>query len=131
MVPVIKTSDVKTILHLVNLLNPTEKTKEVGQLMREIHRARTVPDNEMPGGVIQLNSHFEIRFAESGQVIAMKLVTPKYADISQQKLSLFSPLGVALIGFREGESVEWSLPGGTRSIEILKVNDPESVPVSQ
>ncbi|MFO7824513.1 MAG: GreA/GreB family elongation factor [Cyclobacterium sp.] len=130
MIPVIKVTDVETILKLVGNLTPGEKTKEVRPLVSEIQKAKKVPDGTIPQHVIQLNSYFEARFEEGGQQIGMTLVHPKNADLSSHKLSLLSPLGVALIGFKEGDSIEWKLPGGKRTIQILKVSNPESIPVS-
>ncbi|NHE57861.1 GreA/GreB family elongation factor [Cyclobacterium plantarum] len=130
MIPVIKATDVETILKMVRNLTPEEKTKEVKQLVYEIQKAKKVPDDKLPQNVIQLNSYFEARFEQGGQQIAMSLVHPKIADLSNQKLSLFSPLGVALIGFKEGDRIEWSLPGGKRTIHILKVSNPECIKVN-
>ena len=53
----------------------------------------------------------------------MKMVIPKDANLAENKISVFSPLSVALIGFREGASVDWVLPGGLRKIKILKVTN--------
>ncbi|MDN3689124.1 GreA/GreB family elongation factor [Cyclobacterium jeungdonense] len=130
MLPIIKTSDVDIIFTLVNHLNPNEKTKEVRQLVSEIQKAKKVTDAAMPQKVIQLNSYFEVKFEKNDQLIAMTLVLPENADLASSKLSLFSPLGVALIGYKEGDRVDWPLPVGRRIIQILKVKNPEAVPVS-
>ncbi|WP_375585565.1 GreA/GreB family elongation factor [Cyclobacterium xiamenense] len=130
MIPLIKTSDAETIFSAVNQLSPEEKTKEVRQLVSEIQRAKKVADASMPRKVIQLNSYFEARFEKNDQLIAMTLVLPKAANLDARKLSLFSPLGVALMGYKEGDLVDWPLPVGRRVIQILKVKNPESIPAS-
>ncbi|WP_162417745.1 GreA/GreB family elongation factor [Cyclobacterium roseum] len=130
MLPIIKTSDADRIFNLINHLSPTEKTKEVRQLVSEIQKAKKVTDAAMPRKVIQLGSYFEVKLEKQDQVIAMTLVLPKYADLNSFKLSLFSPLGVALIGYKEGDRIEWPLPVGRKIIQILKVKNPEAVPVS-
>ncbi|WP_162342916.1 GreA/GreB family elongation factor [Cyclobacterium salsum] len=130
MLPIIKTSDADRIFNLINHLNPTEKTKEVRQLVSEIQKAKKVTDAAMPRKVIQLGSYFEVKFEKQDQLIAMTLELPENADLTTSKLSLFSPLGVALIGYKEGDRVDWPLPVGRRIIQILKVKNPEAVPVS-
>jgi len=130
MKPVIKESDYNTINNIINELTPLQKTKEVSQLMREIELAKKVPDEKIPNGIIQLNSYFEVELGKPSQTIKMKIVIPKNADLGQNKISLFSPLSVALIGFKEGDLVDWVLPGGPRKIKILKVkNQPQKAVV--
>lgn len=130
MLPIIKSTDVDAIFTTVNSLNPAEKTKEVRQLVSEIQKAKKVSDTAIPRNVIQLGSYFEVKFEKQEQEISMTLVLPKYADLNSSRLSLFSPLSVALIGYKEGDRVEWPLPVGKRIIQILKVKNPEPVPVS-
>lgn len=48
---------------------------------------------------------------------------PVRADISKGLVSVLSPMGTALIGFREGESVSWQMPGGLKHFRILRVNN--------
>ncbi|WP_339714680.1 GreA/GreB family elongation factor [Cyclobacterium amurskyense] len=123
MKPIVKESDYSTIKNIINNLTPSQKTKEVGQLMNELELAKKVPDKKIPKDVIQLNSYFEVEVGTPAQIIKMTMVIPKNADLAQHKISLFSPLSVALIGFREGASVDWVLPGGLRKLKILKVTN--------
>ena len=51
----------------------------------------------------------------------MQLVMPEEGDLSKRKLSIMSPMGSALIGYSEGDSVPWSLPKGQEEIIIEKV----------
>ncbi|GAB3009377.1 GreA/GreB family elongation factor [uncultured Cyclobacterium sp.] len=121
MKPIVKESDYRTIKNIINNLTPAQKTREVGQLMDELNLAKKVPDNKIPKGTIQLNSHFEVELGQPSQTIKMKMVIPKDANLAQNKISVFSPLSVALIGFKEGATVDWELPGGLRKIKIVKV----------
>lgn len=123
MKPIVKESDYNTIKNIINNLTPAQKTKEVGQLMNELELAKKVPDKKMPQGIIQLNSYFEVEVGKPAQTIKMTMVIPKNADLAQNKISLFSPLAVALIGFKEGASIDWVLPGGLRKLKILKVEN--------
>jgi regulator of nucleoside diphosphate kinase len=55
-------------------------------------------------------------------------VMPEQADIGQQKVSILSPMGTALIGFRKGEEVLWQVPAGMKRFRILDVvNRPEVI----
>ena len=43
------------------------------------------------------------------------------ADIREGKISVLAPVGTAVIGAREGETVEWNVPNGLRRLKIVKV----------
>ncbi len=58
------------------------------------------------------------------------LVFPAQADIGAQRLSVLAPVGTALLGYREGDEVEWLTPGGLRRLRIEKVIQPSSRSVS-
>jgi regulator of nucleoside diphosphate kinase len=53
-------------------------------------------------------------------------VLPDAADIKQGKWSILSPLGVALIGFQQGMTITWKMPGGIRRFLIAKVSQATS-----
>jgi regulator of nucleoside diphosphate kinase len=48
-------------------------------------------------------------------------VLPGRADIRQRKISVLSPIGTALIGFRKGQQVQWKVPAGKRTFTIVDV----------
>lgn len=119
--PIISETDYKTIYSLIQDLPAAQRTKEMGQLQRELNSALRVADEKLGEDIIRLNSYFEVKDMATGKTLQLYLVMPKLADLSQQKISILSPLGVALIGFKEGMLVEWVLPGGPKKLKILKV----------
>ncbi len=123
MQPIISTTDYKTIYSLIHDMPASQRTKEMGQLQKELETAKKVPDEKIEKNVIRLNSYFEVLDVATGKTLQLSLVLPKSADISRQKISILSPLGVALIGFSEGMVVEWMLPGGLKKLKILKVTN--------
>jgi len=52
-------------------------------------------------------------------------VSPAQADVSSGFVSVLAPLGTALLGYREGDEVEWQMPGGVRRLWIERVTQPE------
>lgn len=124
MIPILKKTDLNLIKSMVEELTPTEKTKELGVLQRELARAKIVEDEAILSTVIQLGSFFELRELTSGNKLCFTLTLPKNADLQEKKLSLISPLGVALIGFQQGAVFEWEMPGGLRRFAIERVTQP-------
>lgn len=124
MKPILKSSDYKKIKSLISDLPRQYRTREIGELQAELENASIVPDEKMSSDIIQLNTYFEVTAMDSDQRICYSLVLPAEADLDKKKISIFSRLGVALIGFREGMQIEWKLPGGMKKFKIEKVLQP-------
>jgi len=61
------------------------------------------------------------RAEDQDDLMELMLVTPDKADIKKRKISIMAPIGAALIGFRQGEKVKWSVPGGKKTFTIVEV----------
>jgi len=57
----------------------------------------------------------------SGEVEEYTLTFPDQANIEQKRLSILAPIGTALIGFRVGDVVNWTTPGGVRQLKLHRV----------
>ncbi len=121
MKPIISNTDYKVLKTLIANCPADLKTIEIGKLVSELERAEKVDDNELALDIIKLNSRFEVEDTEAKKAWSLKLTLPQEADVRQQKLSVFSPLGVALLGFKKGMTIQWQLPGGLKSLKILNV----------
>ena len=57
----------------------------------------------------------------SGKEICYMIVDPREVDVGKGKISLASPLGKALIGRRNGETIEITAPAGKMRYEIRRI----------
>ena len=57
------------------------------------------------------------------------LVYPHEAEAASGRISVLAPLGTALLGYREGDEVEWLMPGGMRRLRIESVRGPDETAV--
>ena len=93
-------------------------------LLDEIDRARIVTGRRAATGFVRMGSTVEYRAGDSPPR-TVTLVFPAAADFSQGRVSILSPLGIALIGLSRGQSMDWSGPGGTvRQLTVLAVSQP-------
>ena len=53
-----------------------------------------------------------------------ELVLPPDADVDADRISLFTPVGLALLGRKCGDSVAWAVPAGMREMTIASVAKP-------
>ena len=87
-----------------------------------MRRAVIVEPKEIPGDVITMNSHAEMRDLESGEIVAFTLVFPSEANIDEEKISVLAPIGAGMLGYRGGDEFEWNVPDGVRHMKITKVH---------
>jgi transcription elongation factor GreA len=59
---------------------------------------------------------------DNGEKIKYQLLGPYESDISQNKISVTSPIGKALIGKRVGSEITVQTPGGTRNFELIDIS---------
>ena len=90
-------------------------------LSYELNRAIVVENNELPADSIRLNSQVKVKELTTNKHLEFSIVMPAYADIKQNKISVLTPMGSALIGLCKGETVEWKMPAGMKKFEVLDV----------
>ena len=90
-------------------------------LRKELNRAKVVDPKDIPNDVITLNSKFKLKDLDSGEEMIYTLVFPEDADIYKNKISIYAPMGIALIGYRVGDIIEWPVPGGILRIKVLEI----------
>jgi regulator of nucleoside diphosphate kinase len=98
-------------------------------LREELERARVVAESEAPASLVKMNSRVSFKELTTGKHRAVMLVYPEHADISAGRLSVYSPVGTALLGLTAGQEIEWELPQGRvarlRVIEVVGHPDPK------
>lgn len=91
---------------------------EAEKLVNELESAELVEPKDIPSDVVTMNSVVKISFVGESYQKEFKIVYPDEADLRAQKVSIFSPVATALIGFRIGDLIEWMVPGGIKKIRI-------------
>ena len=97
--------------------------RNAAQLKEELNKATLVKKDEMPEDVVRLNSRVIVKEATKNKLMELVLVVPEKADIKEKRISVFAPIGTALIGFRQGEQVTWKVPSGFKTFTIMKVHN--------
>jgi regulator of nucleoside diphosphate kinase len=90
-------------------------------LVTELNRAVIVPPREIPPDIVTMRSRVKIKDRTTNEEAELTLVFPNEANLNDGKISILAPIGTALLGYRVGDVVEWNVPAGPRSIEILEI----------
>jgi regulator of nucleoside diphosphate kinase len=94
-------------------------------LHAELERAWVLDEDRMAEDVVTIDAKVRVRDRTTGKASDYVLVAPAHANVATGHISVLAPLGTALLGYREGDEVEWSMPGGVRSLRIEKVRQPQ------
>jgi regulator of nucleoside diphosphate kinase len=91
-------------------------------LEAEVARADIVAPGDVPPDTVTMNSHVTFGYDHTRRSHWLTLVYPGEADLDQAKISVTTPVGAALIGLREGQSIGWTTASGAvRRITLNKV----------
>ena len=98
------------------------------ELQAELDRADVVDPQDIPPQVVTMNSTVRFAMVETGKEFCLTLVYPRDMDGSADKLSIFAPVGSALLGLSVGDELAWPGPGGKSMTVQVKdiVYQPES-----
>ncbi|NLW96176.1 nucleoside diphosphate kinase regulator [Luteimonas wenzhouensis] len=81
-------------------------------LLGELTRAEIVDEADMPSDVVGMNTRVECIDENTGERHELTLVFPNEADAGAAKVSVFAPVGSALLGLSVGQSIDWPTPQG-------------------
>ncbi|MFO7612351.1 MAG: nucleoside diphosphate kinase regulator [Clostridia bacterium] len=101
------------------LRNGKKQEKHLETLESEINKAKVVDPHQIRGDIITMNSRMILSL--DGEEMEAVLVYPEEADWLKNKISVFSPIGTAILGYGEGDVIEWNVPSGKKEIIIKKV----------
>lgn len=91
------------------------------QLEQELKYARILPAKTISEDIVGINTSVQVRDLETSEVLSFELVAPSEAKIKNNKVSVLSAIGLALIGYEVGEEVSWEFPEGFKTYRIEKV----------
>jgi len=102
-------------------LSPKANQANLDLLEKELYRGVLVDPQDIPHDVITMNSKVSITDTDSGEKMTYTLVFPSAANIAENKLSVLAPLGMALLGYRKGDAIEWPVPSGVRKLKVDEI----------
>ncbi|WP_129526912.1 bifunctional GNAT family N-acetyltransferase/nucleoside diphosphate kinase regulator [Achromobacter agilis] len=96
-----------------------EQGPAIVELEHELERAIVVKPQQVARNVVTMNSRALLQLDDEEMEVA--LVYPEDADSSAGKFSVCSDVGAAILGYQEGDAIDWRISDRTRRIGIRKV----------
>ena len=94
---------------------------EAERLIQELESAKVVEPEAIPSNVVTMNSIVKISFLNDNLQVQFQIVYPDQANIQEKRISIFSPIATALIGYKVKDEIEWIVPAGLTKIRIDEI----------
>lgn len=123
---VVTTSDEQRLRDLIQRMRdsrPLEPQQEeaINRLEEELARAKIVHPDQIPADVVTMNTVVLVRAEHSRRTSEWTVVYPEDADFDEGRISVFDPLGTALLGYHTGDEFEWEMPVGLLRYRVEQV----------
>ncbi|MDN3492832.1 GreA/GreB family elongation factor [Winogradskyella bathintestinalis] len=116
----------KRILNISGYAEDHETQRCLMALSEELKSAHIVDEEDIPDDVIRFNSNVTL-VLESGIEKQLRVVAPMYKDLKQNKISILTPMGSALIGYSTNDEIFWDFPSGKQQLKIVNVVQEKSM----
>lgn len=93
----------------------------VMELEDRISRAEIIDTSKLSGDTVKFGATVTLADEDTEEEITYQIVGQDESDIKEGRLSITAPLARSLIGKSEGDQVEVTTPGGSKSYEIVTV----------
>jgi len=94
---------------------------KIQQLEDRIGRTRVIKEEDLPDDKIYILKTVILKDLKFKDELEYTLVSPAEANFEENKISVESPIGKALLGQEVGDVVEVQAPAGILKYEILKI----------
>jgi regulator of nucleoside diphosphate kinase len=120
---IVSDTDIERLTHLVRDLRHSRfrDQAQVELLEQALENAEVASAARFPRNAIKMNSRFRVLDLGTGRKRVYTLVYPDDADASSGSISVLAPLGVALLGRRQGDTIEVAVPSRIRRLRIERV----------
>lgn len=116
-------SDLHRLSELIRTYNAAETKDKQGImiLQQELNRASVVKSEKVANNVVTMNSRIRLVSIETQKEMTYQIVYPWDVNVEEGKISVLSPIGTAVLGYKKGDIIEWKVPAGMRTFKIEEI----------
>jgi transcription elongation factor GreA len=93
----------------------------ISKLEHTLSRAKIIEAKDLPNDKIYILSRVKLKDLKTNETFEYLLVSPEESSFEDNKISVTSPIGKALLGKTKGETVEIKVPVGMLKYTILDI----------
>ena len=91
------------------------------QLVVQLKRAKQIRRRELPDNVVTIDCSVTIKDLSTNELQTFKFVAPSKAKRRNNTESIVGEIGLALVGNKTGDQINWDFGTGEKNIEIVNV----------
>jgi|WetSurMetagenome_2_1015567.scaffolds.fasta_scaffold46733_2 transcription elongation factor GreA len=95
---------------------------KISKIEGSLSRAKIIEAKDLPNDKIYILTRVKLKDLKTQELCEYLLVSPEESDFDNNKISVTSPIGKALLGKKKGDSVEIKVPVGILKYEILDIS---------
>ena len=90
----------------------------------KLAKVRIIEDENIPSDKVFIGAVVTLKDSDTDEELKYMMVSPEEASYEENKLSIYSPVGKALMGHSAGEELEIKVPAGILRYKIKKIERP-------
>lgn len=94
----------------------------MGEIRGKLNYSKVVDCTQISCDKAQFGTVVQLLDLDSKQKMVYHLLGPHDSDLTDDSISILSPIGDALLGLTVGEKVSVDVPRGTLNLELLKIS---------
>jgi len=87
----------------------------------KLARVKIIEDQDIPDDKIYIGAIVTLKDLESDEKMKYMMVSPEESNFEDNKISVLSPIGKALMGHGKGEELDIEIPAGALKYKVLKI----------
>ena len=95
--------------------------RKIAELEDKLSRVRIIDDENIACDEIRIGASVTLKDLDTNDEFSYTLVSEEEANYEQNKISITSPVGKALLGHKEGKTVKIEAQARTLHYEIIKI----------
>ena len=95
------------------------------EIENQLSNVRIIEDQDIPVDKIYIGAIVTLYDQDTEEELQYQMVSPEESSYEDNKLSIFAPIGKALMGHAEGEELEIKVPAGVLRYKVLKIKRPK------
>ena len=95
---------------------------KISKLEHTLSRAKIIEAKDLPNDKIYILTRVKIKDLKTGELHEYLLVSPEESNYENNKISVTSPIGKALLGKTKGDTVDIKVPAGLLKYEVLDIS---------
>jgi transcription elongation factor GreA len=96
--------------------------KRIGEIEDVLLSGQLIDEAAVPKDEALLGATISVKDTDSGEEFDYMLVSQEESDFQENKISVDSPVGKALLGHKVGDVIDIQFPAGALKYEIVKIS---------